>query len=118
MRKISCDINTTYIHFRGAATNRIMYSNVNHPTKTASATSKKYSSSGELSEGMVETIRQRVEMTTKRQEMMATTLAAGEWWGFSNKFQRVLWLAEHRPLPKSSLLSSLVSGLGRCHLAL
>jgi len=67
------------IHLRGAATNRMMYSKVNHPTNTASATSKKYSSSGELREGMVETIRQRVEMTTKRQEMMATTLAAGEW---------------------------------------
>ena len=68
----------TYVHFFGAATKRMMYSKVNHPTKTASATSKKYSSSGELREGMVETIRQRVEMTTNKQEMMATTLAAGE----------------------------------------
>ena len=71
-------INLTYVHFLGAATNRMMYSKVNHPTKTASATSKKYSSSGELREGMVETIRQRVEMTTNKQEMMATTFAAGE----------------------------------------
>ena len=68
----------TNFHFCGAATKRIKYSKVNHPTKTASATSKKYSSSGELREGMVETIRQRVEMTTNRQEMMATTFAAGE----------------------------------------
>ena len=74
----SFQINMTYIHFLGAATNRMMYSKVNHPTKTASATSKKYSSSGELREGMVETIRQRVEMTTNKQEMMATTFAAGE----------------------------------------
>ena len=74
----SLHINLTHIHFLGAATNRMMYSKVNHPTKTASATSKKYSSSGELREGMVETIRQRVEMTTNKQEMMATTFAAGE----------------------------------------
>ena len=72
------EINMTYVHFLGAATKRMMYSKVNHPTKTASATSKKYSSSGELREGMVETIRQRVEMTTNKQDMMATTLAAGE----------------------------------------
>ena len=56
----------------------MMYSNVNQPTKTASATSKKFCSSGELRAGMVEKIRQSVEMTTKRQEMMATTFAAGE----------------------------------------
>ena len=68
----------TYRHFFGAATNRMMYSKVNQPTKTASATSKKFCSSGELREGMVEKIRQSVEMTTNRQEMMATTFAAGE----------------------------------------
>lgn len=35
----------SYSIFLGAAMNRITYSNVNHPTNTASAISKKYSSS-------------------------------------------------------------------------
>ena len=35
----------TNFHFCGAATKRIKYSKVNHPTKTASATAKKKCSS-------------------------------------------------------------------------
>ena len=38
----------TYCTFWGAATNLMTYSKENHPTKTASATSKKYSSSERL----------------------------------------------------------------------
>ena len=34
------------------------------------------------------------------------TLAAQEWWGFSNKFQRCLCVLEKKPVPKSSSVSS------------
>ena len=43
--KVSSSSRETYSIFRGAAINLITYSNVNQPTNTASATSKKYSSS-------------------------------------------------------------------------
>ena len=123
----------TYINFCGAATNLMTYSNENQPTKTASATSKKYSSSKWIlnvykflqvliflrdifpwscfsgwKAGRVENIRQRVDTTTNRQETMATTFAAFEWCGFSNKFHKWRWVGAQNPVPKSSSFSSFV----------
>ena len=42
---LSQNIKSTHADFCGAATNLMTYSKENQPTKTASATSKKYSSS-------------------------------------------------------------------------
>ena len=68
-------IRPPYSCFLGAAMNRTTYSNVNQPTKTASAISKKYSASLSFSwkRGNVEKMRQSVETTTNMHDTTATT---------------------------------------------
>ena len=48
--------------------------------------------------------------------MVMVTLAALEWCGFSNRFQRCLWVEAQELVPKSSSFSSPSSACGSSHL--